>query len=228
MASTIISRTVSAVVDQRLGFSASYITRPIGQLDWRGIRVGLRVNMTNTGANIAGTPRFFVGVCSGTTAPAGSVTPKHTLGIISTSATWIFGAVGIFNYTTGFAAAQYINGSLTTAGAQSMRVAAGANAAPSGVRRLLFVDMVKSGSNVAVSALWCSATVAAPDVLAADYLEIMERSGALTGITNHTYLSVGTLAVNEAVNGYLDTVNLWWSDGTTTIEDCDIGFRVLS
>lgn len=92
MASVTKFRTISAVNDQRFQLVNSNFARPwdtvaIGT-GWTKIRIACRFSILDSGSNVTSTPRFAIGICSGSTNIFQDATTTHFLGIMSNNATW--------------------------------------------------------------------------------------------------------------------------------------------
>lgn len=101
--------------------SARFARKPIpdvfGSGSWTKIRVALwwRTEIPYS-TNPAGTPRFRVGLCSGTTNIPGDATPTNAVGLLSNSATWTGYNTGGTTVVHHFACAPFTN----VAGVQSI------------------------------------------------------------------------------------------------------------
>src|SRR5437870_4036952 len=99
MPSKIKSRTFSSIQDNRARLTNSNIARLWGSdvgTTWTKIRIGCRISIEDSGANVTGTPRLAIGVCSGTSNIFMDATTTHFAGIVSTASFWnrITGPVG--------------------------------------------------------------------------------------------------------------------------------------
>ena len=84
---TIISRTINSEVSPRISLGSDEIYRPLSVGgNWNKLRIGLSLVFTYPGADLAGQPRFFVGVCS--RYKSWGSWNAHALGMVSTGAAW--------------------------------------------------------------------------------------------------------------------------------------------
>lgn len=226
--SQIVTQTISAVVDQRAGLYNSWIARPHGipPFTWNTLRMGIRFQTENIGANLAGTARFFLGFCSGISKPVGALVTNAALGLVTDLATWTYTAAAAGNMTrySGLTTkiVKLVNtGAFTSFGSGSQALTHPADPTAA-TRRMMVLDFVRTSATVmTVSALYCNSAVAAPDVTANDFLQVM--SLPTPAFTNHTYLSFGTISYNEPVDGVLDCVNVSWDRTVMGVHVCDIG-----
>lgn len=96
MSTSIVSRTISSVDDQRIVLSNSQIAVPLSvdSADWTKLRVGIRCSVTDSGANLALTNPggFFLGLMASPSAdmangPLGNST-SHYIGFLNDASTW--------------------------------------------------------------------------------------------------------------------------------------------
>jgi hypothetical protein len=101
MAASILLRTIGGIDDKRVVLSSAQGARllAIGST-WTDLRVGLRWAVNGTAA-ISGSPRFFVGLCSGTANKYGNLTTTHAVGIRPSAATWTYASVAPTYYSMG-------------------------------------------------------------------------------------------------------------------------------
>lgn len=227
MASVIKERTISAVVDRRIQHVNSNWARPwplsIGT-SWTKIRVGVRVIMDNTGANLTSTPRFAMGVCSGSTNLLFDATTTHFLGWQQTAATMTFAAGPPIRYSFDTSGLKRV-GSTSTFTAQ---MAAGfimcADPATAN-RAMFFCDITKGSPNYTLDSFGRTGT-AAGDVTLADFLATVPL--AVPAFANHSASVSQVIAVNEGVDGTFDHMLVGWDRTTPVLEICDIAVVRLS
>jgi hypothetical protein len=222
--SVIKARTISSVVDNRISLANSNFARPIpGISGWATLRIGLRLDMNNTAANITGTPRFSVGFCSGTTNLLLDATTDHFVGIQSNNATWRYVVSTMTQYDNTVAGLDMIPFKRVGSTRTASTVTAGLfmQADPTVARRkMYFVDLIHGSPNYTFKAFYCSAS-STNDCLTADFLNNMNL--VTPSFSNHTYGTVGgTLAVDEGTNGTLNAASVAWDQPTPAIEICDI------
>lgn len=233
MAATTVTRTISGVPDMRIGLTAASIGRLITiPTTWQKIRVGVVAQWTDKGGNITGTPRFALGLGSGVTKLVGASDCKHFVGVITTAPTWTRSANA---YTVGTTAASgctkignviTISTDIIPGGTVGYPYGASTSAAN---RAMYTADITKGSPNYTFEALWLNSGTSSPDILYAAFLNYMESNEYFPAIgANYQYTSAPqTVAVDEATNGVLDSVQVWWSDNTTTLEICSLAWGIL-
>ena len=188
--------------------------------DWNHIRIAVRTHINDSGANVISSPRFVVGVCSGTTYPwnNGSATTTHFVGSTSNPVTWTREAANnrytadnghdyreckrigtTFTIGTGFGAGvvmrHYWN-----------------------ARTLFFVDIVKGSPNYSLRIFWNQTSTT--DI---DYATFISTCSVVTpSLTGYVLYSYVTLAVDEGVDGVLNTANVAWDRTDPSIKISDI------
>ncbi len=231
-ASTIFSVTPvgSATEDKRIQLSNSNFARTWSSTlgtNWTKLRVALRVIMTNNaGASIAGSPVFAVGVCAGTNNIFQDLTCSNWVGVVTTEATWAFAGTGtnIYFQSLNANAATKV-GALMTTGAV-MTTALHIKADPSALNRsLLFVDITKGvGTNITVGAFMRTAS----NVADVSYDTFLERAEVAVPVEAfHAFVTPVAVPVDEAANGYLNSVNVAWGITTPHIHICDVAIVKL-
>src|ERR1041385_4377365 len=231
----VTSRTISGSVDNRAKLANSNIARTWSSYvgtNWTTIRIGCRLSITDSGANIISTPRFAFGICSGTSNIFMDATTTHFFGIVSYNATWtrttspvkyMLGNGSYFD--SGIAAAKRIGSTLTTdafsnspfPGATYLFDSADGN----GNRVVLFLDITKGSPNFSIKPFYYKGGGTPVDVSTDTFLANMEyTSPAITGhaIGNETK----TMAIDEATNCYFNAVNIAWDRTTPAIEISDV------
>lgn len=228
----ILTRTISAAQDNRIVVGNGLFLRPLPfGTDWNSIRVGVRWSMRDSGANLTGTPRCFLGVCSGDTNAYGDATTTHAVGVDFNAATWTRAAS---NYSitpaSSLFGAKRVNTTTTRTATFSTAWAIGNQSAASNADRTVWVVYITKGSpNFTLQTFYRNTTSIAPpaDVSLATFLEQIAVSGTPI-ITNHTQSAALTLAVDEGTDGDLDHINFHWDRATPEIEICDIAVVRMS
>jgi len=216
MPSTILRRTISAVVDQRIILSLSNWCRPHGFTTWTKLRFALRWCMRDSGATLTGTPNFYAGFCSGETNIIGDGSVTHFVGVKTTGTTWprIAGPPTVYQLfptqsgkviaTTFTSWASW----LSVAGYTITDVAGGN-------RGCWFIDVTKGSPNFTVNG-YARINGTAGDISEATFLSESEIDAAT--LTNHALGNSGSGAVSEGTNGALDHVCMSWDRTTPEIE----------
>lgn len=224
MASVIKVRTISAATETAIQMANSQWARTLTiGTTWNVLRVGVRMHMATIGANLTGTPRLFIGMCSGTANIFGDATTTHAVGMLTNTATWLDNAGGGYYDTSFFSPAKRVAAVISTGTSFGQTlIAAPATAAN---RNLFFIDITKGSPNFSFRHFG-QATGVTTDVSAATFLTQMEAS--TPSLANHTYSSSQTLAVDEATDGFLDSVCIAFDRVSTPIEICDVAVTRFS
>lgn len=222
MASTIFERTISGTPDKRILMQNSQFARSlIVGSSWNEIRVGIRASQRDSGANITGTPRFAVGLSAGTANIFGDATTDHWVGVLSTAATWTRANLGAdFYYGDIVARPAKRVAAVTTTGTQFTGAGVYTMAdAPDGNRWCYFVHITKGSPNFSIRLLsWDNVFI---DISQATFKAQLETPTPV--VSQHTWHTAQTIAVNEAVDGFLNAVNIAWDRSSPEIEISDIG-----
>lgn len=244
--SVIISRTISAANQNAAQMSNSTFARPVTiPASWSKIRVGARLHMTNTGANLTGGPIFSMGFNSGTAAQYGDATCQNFVGLtILGSSTGVYTWVnsGTTQYemlSPGNGGGQFAQTRVGTTNTNSTLYADGANClvnsgagTNSADRQIMFLDITKGSPNYTFHLPFRCVTGpgAGADVTAANFLMYMGQSAPTPVESGYdrTNLASPTLAVNEGTNGTLNAVNFYWNRVDAVMELTDIAVAVLA
>lgn len=225
MSSVIKERTISAATEKAIQSQNATFARLVSiGTSWTKVRVGMRLHMESTGANLVSTPRLAVGFCSGTANQFGDATTGHFVGVVSNSATWSFQAGPYYN-TLGLAPGKRVGSTLTNSGgfASNFSINAGA-AANTADRSLLFVDLTKGSPNFTINC-FCQNSPG-QDVTVANFLAQMTL--VTPAFAGHDYPAGITIAVDEGTDGTLDAINVAWDRSTPFMEFCDIAVAILA
>lgn len=233
MANVIKSRTFSSIEDKRIQLSNANFARlwssDVGT-GWTTLRIGCRISMTDSGANVTSTPRFAFGICSGTSNIFMDATCTHWLGAI-TANTFRRVSAGPPAYydlanNTGqpFYPATYIGTTLTLgSGLYGGSYNTFLFDSTTANRALMFLDITKGSPNFSLKMFSNAApagTQTATDVDLATYLtQVSLTSPSLTG---HVMSNTQTIAVSEATNGFFNAVNISWDRSSPNIEISDL------
>lgn len=178
---------------------------------WTTIRVALFLNVEDSGADITGTPSWFVGLCSGTTNIPGDATPTNAIGIRQNSAT-IARNTSAGNqryYFFNVVASKIVAGTTTdggsfTANAQ-MRLTTNTNG---GDGTPWFIDITKGSPNFSLTAFVPNQITNTPVMTYAQYRT--QSISTTPAWTNVAYSGPQALAFSEG-GGTLDSAFVWWS-----------------
>lgn len=239
MSQTTLSRTVSTVDDIRVGLNNSSITRLLSVgTTWNYLRVGIRAsidpaiyNTNNLGKSI------FLGVCSGTSNGwnNGVATTTHAVGLLAP-------AIGNASNAPASSTSGGVNGFVfyNTSGAKRV----GTTITESGVvlinttflhansdyrAGMWLVDIEKKTSPTAwnIKSFQMTSLTATPHLTKESFLSYMSTPYASLSLGNYGTSATSTLAVDEATNGYLDSVNVF-SDMNGNVEISDVAVARFS
>lgn len=225
MANTILLQTISGNPDHSISMSNGQFARTLSiGTTWTTIRVGVRWHMDNTGADLTGTPRLAVGMCAGTTNIFGDATCDHFVGGLSNAASFTNNAGDFYFGTPLFVPAKKVVSTLTTGTAFGNGVittpASIANRVP------MFIDLTKGSPNFSLRQFILTSGTDLGDVSLSDFLGLMESPAPAR--TGYTYHAAQTIAVDEATDGYLDSINIAWDRAAAKVQVCDIAVARLA
>lgn len=231
-ASTIIEITpTGGTSDKRILLSNSNFARTWNTTlgtNWTKLRVALRYTMTNTAANLTGTPRFAIGVCAGTNNIFQDATCSNFVGMVTGAATWSYlgGPPPYYNNQAPVAATK-VGATLTLGGAMPASGTFYITGNPGVTNRtIVFLDVTKGvGTNITLRAFFQSGAITR-DI---DYDQFLLLAEMLTPAATTFTLSAEVSAppVTESVNGYLNSVNVAWDRTSPAIQICDIAIVKL-
>lgn len=224
MPATIILQSPSGVDDKRIRLANAQFARPFDFGSWTKIRIFMRWACADSATMMSGSTTWMFGLCSGTTNLPGDATTTHAIGVGSNS-TWNGGSnASYYGFGTRF---NFLSRIGSTVALLNVDVAA-TNAAighPTPAQRsLLFVDFTKGSPNwtgqvqVARNSSTLTVDTSYDDMMT--YAEL-ESTGAVSG--HIVAQTARTFAVDEATNGTLDSICLWWPRTSPVIEISDIG-----
>lgn len=238
MANVTLLRTISTVDDIRVGLNNGTLTRTMSiGTSWNYLRVGIRVSIDPT---VYGTPNLgkniFIGVCSGATYGwnNGSATTTHAVGALSPStgnssnapASSTSGGVNGFIFYNPKGAKRVGTTVTESSGVLIGTVYLQAN---SDYRAgMWFVDIEKKTSPTDWNIKsWMLANLPTTHNTKSDFTNYMVVPFASLSLSGYSASTTVTLPVDEATNGYLDTVNVF-SDMTGNLEISDIAVAKFS
>lgn len=242
MAVSIESVVVNSESERRLVLSqANYGAVMSFGTDWNKLRIGARLAITDTGAPLTGTPRFYLGVSAQPTSgftngPVGSGT-THFVGIITGGSTWgrLYSNPLLYTTNTNAFVGKKVASSITPASLSSLSV--GFSAEPANCRRCIILEIEKGspdyyfrgvlpsiGNNMPDNtAGWARCFEADEDDLNGVELMLEENAGFYNDVSNPLY----TVAVDEGTDGSLNSICIGW-DQTTPMHVSDLLFAKVS
>ena len=240
MSTSILSRTISGAVDKRVVLSNDFMMRKITASvlsNWttgKKLRIGLVLSV-NGSASITSNPCLAVGMNSGTTASFGRDNTTHFVGVIYNQSTWPYQTTTPRSYGTNdsfFPCVKIGASSSISASSVDTNAASGINASPNTHRTAFFLDILKGSPNFTLQLAHAQYNAAniGYDITPATFIDGMTvpMSAGNGIIAWQSYYSglKRTIAVNEATNGYLDSIDISWNK-TTPLEVCEVAYVVL-
>ena len=177
---------------------------------WSHIRVALYALVTDSGANITGTPRWAFGVCAGSTNIMGDATTDHFCGAISNLGTWTRTAGPPTRYSGSslWVPAKKVVSTLTTGTAFSGAAVFMATA----TLGMYFIDIIKGSPDYSLQFFRPTST---PSPTLSDFLT--QSVATIPAFTNHAYSTAQTVAVDEATDGTFDHGCVWWDQAVCNV-----------
>jgi len=199
-------------------------TMDIGN-DWTTLRIAVRISTQRTAVTTS--PQFFyLGVCSGTTAPPGSTTPNHFIGCSTTSANWTYGATTGMGF--GWRYLKIVNGVETAVNAFASADANGPCIANNTVARSVLKLEITKGATWTIRSTYRRSGNLAGTCTNAAFEELMGASiGALPSVHSNN-ITNSTLTVDETTNGPLDTICCVFLDPNGPFEVYDFKYAKLA
>lgn len=236
MSATVTTRTISAVNDNTVVMLNSVWGRAINLPGgWNSMRIGMRAQFTNVSGSIGSTPRFAIGLCHNTVNMVGDATTDNFVGAITNGATWSWNGPGAGSvlFSDPLVPATRVGSTLTTGTQFTGDFRYGANTAAGAFRMGFYLDITRGSPNFTLQA---HGTLGFPgtagDLSSNDFYNSMTAaSGSLIVTTPGGIASdspTETIAVNEGLNGTLNTLSVWWNNAVSPLEISDITFAVLS
>lgn len=219
--------------DRRLVLSnGEAIRAPIYLDDWNTIRIGMLITC-HASAAVAGTPRFAFGVCAGTLGYGAVTGTPHVLGIRTENTSWSFTANSGNSYVSPNSTSPKfftrVGSTFTTTAGVSGGFSLISAKADFSFRSPVFIEIQKGTPNYTLYHGGASnAFSAAQDYSEATFLSMMETStlAGIVSIDNKMAASAGTtIAVDEATNGILDHIFVFWDRSTPVMSIGAIAHR---
>jgi len=206
--------------------------------NWQQLRIAVRVALDDTGANITGTPLFYIGVLSSPSANVAngplSATTSHFVGLRSSAATWTRVATPIVYYqvSSPFQAIKRVNTTNTTA---AITGTFNIPSVGSNCRWPILVQITKGNPNYTIQVSYPNGTVTALDITKIGFDGYLDGTGTtqmeayiegIQGFNANRMItsSAVTVAVDEGTNGGLNAICLAW-DKTAVMRISDVRFR---
>lgn len=197
---------------------------------WTKVRVGLLISCHSTQSGVlVSNPSFAVGLCSGTSNMIGDLTPKHFVGTFTNQGTptyWTGQPKGWSNILV--YPIVNVNGSQTQGTQISNAWSLGYSDQTGPYRTLYYLDITKGSPNYTLSpySLYNTTTAYTDSSVAIFLTNLPIASPGIGG--SYTAPTGQTVPVNEATNGTLDTVNVWWNRADALMYVSAVGVAVLA
>ena len=209
--------------------NAQWAATIVAGTSWNRIRVACRMSLTDSGANLTGTPKLYLGMLASpaaglTNGPLGSST-SHFVGVMPEDSTWTrLTSGGIHYQADGQHIGKKIGSTRTHAGAAFDQRFSGAEATP--FRMIYHVEIEKGSPNFTIR----TAGVAASPVdhsltTLISTLESSTMTGAnalLTGYGNQN----NTLAVDESADGFLNAICIGWDRTSSALHVSEMFYAI--
>jgi hypothetical protein len=178
---------------------------------WSKIRVALLMQMTDAGVNLTGTPRFAVGLCSGSSDIIGDASTTHFVGAITNGSEFTRETTPArYAGSNSLRAAKRVGTTLTVGGAAASTFRFHTTAP-----QMFFVDITAGSPNYGVQIFYYTSATA-PVVTHSDFLT--QSLIGTPSFTNHGYLASQAVAVNEGTDGVLDHGCVWWDQAASNMQ----------
>lgn len=235
---TYVSQVISSVNDRRLKLDNFSWAAPIAEgTDWNEIRIGCRWSQVDTGANITGTPKIYIGLLSspvtGLTNGVLTSSTSHFVGIHQINGT-MSRATTPTRYTHAYQSIKRVGSTNTVVSFGTS--ASIVNVTGNNARSCIFVEILKGSPNYTIRMCGINNATALGDISESQLTSAMEHTtiGAVdlfmedcAGATGYYNTSIGTLAVNEGTDGALNAIHVGTSMTTGLMEWSDIRYSIL-
>jgi len=220
---SIITRTINGEVDQRLVLSGEQCgrTMSIGN-NWTSMRLGVRFSINRTSAYTA-PPTLFAGICSGTSEMYADGTTKHFIGVRSNASNWGYATGYLSPANNSFVMFKKVGTTRTDSSLQTLSNAAWIGSSPT-YRGSIIIDFTKNNGTFVEVKFYIS-MLNQWDNTDAIFTNIMQSFVAPS--STHTTMASSNITVDEATNGYFDTINVGWLGITEGMEISDIAYSRL-
>src|SRR5574337_43892 len=181
---------------------------------WNCLRIGIRVRMGDNGSGPIGTPRFALGLCSGTSNILGDATTTHFVGAITNTASWFYftsTAAVYYNFTYAPYKRVGTTDTFGTSYAADCRLPIYIPSLSQNYRYLHYMEITKGSPNYSVKLFTMIGNNPGTDFSESQFYSLLTQPGAGTlALSPYNYTSSQTVAVNEGVDGTVNAVNCYW------------------
>lgn len=228
MSAAIETLTIGTWVDKGVVLRNSQIFRKIRDNNWTKLNIGIRYSFVDDpGASPATGSVLSLGLCNGSDAGIGDATPRHCLAAATMSNAGAGVSQASWSRTTteadyiymqsrvdAFYRQRYVNGVRTSAGQWSSGLESTVAYLPRGssfiARSALVFQVTRGSPNFSTRIITRTSTTS--DVTVPTHIQFVTQIVANPPVfLRHTALSSANIAIDEATNGVLDHVNVWWN-----------------
>jgi len=242
MAATIETVTIGSNTEKGVVLRNSQIFRKIRDNSWSKLQLGMRFFFIDDPAAVpsAGAILSF-GLCNGSSAGIGDATPKHclaatTMSNLGAGVAWgrdaSSGDYTLLTHTwTDLYRQRYVNGVRTSAGQWSTAAVSGGAYIPKGtsyIARCALLFSIERGSPNFTINIFGRNTLGTNQTLPTRAQFISQIEATSPSILSHTAGVSSTIGIDEATNGVLDHVNVWWNRSAPALFITDISVAKLS
>jgi hypothetical protein len=208
---------------------------------WNKVRLGVRMSFreyrsseqgASTPSTLFGTPRIYVGLCN---YDRGGVASKnsamHFVGMRSSSTSWTRSSNGGAGANIPF-----YNSTFQAVRREANTFTAGTNIGFSSTLPIfgasnyfmLSVDIDKTNPATTVTSLFAptNSGTGIYNVTQSQFLTAMEA--AVPSLTGYTYSTTAPFVLNEATNGILDAINIYWSRSRCVLNLTDVWYSIIA
>ncbi len=223
---TILNRNIGGVDDKRIVLANGQFARllPSG-ISWDKIRVAIRYTFNAT-ASISGTPRFWFGLCSGTTNQVLDAATTNFFGCVSNTTTWTYYAASGISMAY-FGVTTYPMKRVGTTNTQMSSFTCYHPASGTSVRRVFIGDITRGSPNYSFTPFGTSNTGNNNTVDITQDLFLQIAAMPIPSYSQHANLGNFSGACDE-VPGAFDAVNIGWDQTVAQLEICDLAITKLA
>jgi hypothetical protein len=245
MSVEITTVTIGAETDRRLTLGNAHWAAKLNiGSTWTALRIGCRVAFDDFGASIPSIPRFYLGALADPTSglangPLNNAT-SHFIGMRSKGNPWnrVIGASSYYSWSTNAFYAKKV-GSVVTEGTGGLSDSFACSILPASNRNAVVVELTKLSSistKVAIVVNTDSANNTG-DLTSAQLRTVMEQAtmagvasmlDTLTGQGHGGGSASSTIATDEAVDGYWNSICVGWDRSTPLCYISDMFFAKIA
>jgi hypothetical protein len=234
MSEAISTISPGGLEDRRATIGSSQFARVMSvSASWTKLRLAFRMTVTDSGANLAGTPRLVFGLMNAPSAGVAngplSASTSHFLGFRTYGLTWARNA-GVYYSSASMLQAFKRVGTTDTISNHVNTV--NFSAMESTGRWPYVFDITKGSPNYSYDFAYPAITTAL-DFSEAEVARAMESdtlnqaAAYLTGLRGSFTTFAGTIACDEGANGTLDSIMFGWNQTASLLNVSDIHYKVI-